>query len=309
MNINAVLACPACKEELSIEDKIFFCKKCGKRFVAKEDIYDFLINGEDAWKYFQGGLFGNDKELEDKFLKTSDSELAPSDLLLKGLIYWYKGNFEAYEKIMNNPEGKNYYTEDYQKAMQSSLDYTKNLLKREKGIIMDLATGMGGLLIPLVKENDMELLSVDISPTSSYGLSRYLKFLKKDHLLTQIVADAKLLPFKSGSIDVITTAAGFQNMEDGEKVFKELRRVSKKLIGICLFMEENDPNLKPEKDKTLYVKKYFKDGLEKAGWKVHFENEIMAKVEPTPRSEILGIRPDEIPETPTVEEFAVVVAE
>lgn len=308
MNINDILACPVCKEELLIEYNTFFCKKCGKKFVTRESIYDFLTGGEDAWKYFKGGPFGNDKELEDKFLKTPDSELAPSDLLLKGLIYWYKGDFEAYEGIMK-ASMKTIYTKERNETTKNVVEHANNLLKKEEGIIMDLASGIGGWLTEFIEKFPRELLSVDISPTSSYGLHRYLKYLKKDHLVTQIVADAKLLPFKNGSIDVITTAAGFQNMEDGEEVFKELRRVSKKLIGICLFMEENDPNLKPEKDKTLHVKKYFKDGLEKAGWKVHFENEIMAKVEPTPRSEILGIRPDEIPETPTVEEFAVVVAE
>lgn len=308
MIIQNILVCPVCKSDLSKKGNEFYCSKCDQKYETKEEIYDFLVSGEDQWRYFKSGIFGGNKELEDKFLNTPNSELATSDLLLKGLIYWYKGNFPAYEKIINNPR-EGFYTEEYQSAMKSSMEYCKEIIKHEDGKVMDLASGMGDFLKELIKDNDREFISVDISPTSSYGLKQYLKYIKKNHLVTQIVADAKLLPFKNDSINLITTAAGFQNMEDGEKVYKELRRVSKKLNGICIFMEENDPNLKLAGDKKLHVKESFKEGLEKAGWKVHFENEIKAKGEPTPKSEILGVRPDTLPETPTTFEFAVVVGE
>jgi len=193
--------------------------------------------------------------------------------------------------------------------MKSSIEYTKNLLKDEKGIILGLASGIGSWLNEFIEEYQREILSVDTDPASSDSLSKYLKYKKSENLVTQIIADTKLLPLKSNSIGVITTAAGLQNIDEGEKVLAELRRTGKKLIGICMFPETDNSGPGPINGKSLHVKEYFKETLEKTGWKIHFENEIKARVEPSPQSKILGGRLYRFPLSPTSSEFAVVVGE
>ena len=123
-----------------------------------------------------------------------------------------------------------------------------------------------------------------------------------------IIAYAANLPLKDDSIDVIVSAVGFQNMQDSKKVFKEVRSVSKKLIALCIFFEDGDPNLAHVSDRGLHVSKEFVRGLEEAGWNSRVENSVRARAEPTPQSGILGIRPDMLPITSTTIEFTTVIA-
>lgn len=307
MNINNILRCPKCHSELSSSNEKFYCAECDRSYEKRAGIYDFLISGEDQWAELGRGFMDNQEELENRLLNSDESQLSPSDLLIKAVALWYKGEFREAERISNKSK-LDVYTDEYNNAMESSMNYAIELLKKENGVILDMASGMGGFLRNLLKECSGNFISLDISPTSSFGLRQYLSYKGWDNRVTQIVADAAKLPFKDKSIDVVTTAVGFQNMQNATPVFKELHRVTKKLIALCIFMEEGDTNLAYVGDKTLHVDKYFKKSLKETGWNVDLENEINARVEPTPVSEILGIRPDKIPVVPTTFKFATVIA-
>ncbi len=307
MNISNILRCPECHRELSTSREKFYCAICDRQYEKKAGIYDFLISGEDQWAKLGNGFMNNQEEMEKRLLNSDESKLSPSDLLIKAVALWYKGDFQEYERITNKGKPA-IYTEEYNDAMKDSVSYAVELIKKQKGVILDLASGMGGFLRSLLEEHPEDFISVDISPTSSFGLRQYLSYKDWDRRVTQIVADAAKLPFKDKSIDVVTTSVGFQNMQNATPVFKELHRISNKLIALCIFMEEGDPNLAYVGDKTLHIDRYFKESLEKMGWNVHLENELRAKAEPTPVSEILGIRPDKIPVVPTTFKFTVVNA-
>ncbi|AKI97807.1 methyltransferase domain-containing protein [Kosmotoga pacifica] len=307
MDLNSILQCPECHGELFIAQNEFNCTVCGRSYRKRVGVYDFLISGEDQWATLGNGFMNGQEEWEKRFLETDEAKLSPSDLLIKAIMLWYKGDFPQFERIMKKAQPA-IYTPEYNSAMKSVTDYAIELLQKESGSIVDLASGMGGFLNDLLTVSSRDIISVDISPTSSFGLRQYLSYKGWDNRVVQVVADAAKLPFKDKSIDVITTAVGFQNMQNGMQTFKELRRVSKKLIAVCIFMEEGDPNLAYVSDKTLHVGKYFKKALEKTGWEVSFENEISARVEPTPVSEIMGIRPDKLPVTPTTFKFVDVIA-
>lgn len=307
MNISNILRCPKCHSELSSSNENFYCTECDRGYKKKVGVYDFLISGEDQWAELGRGFMDNQEELENRLLNSDESQLSPSDLLIKTVALWYKGNFQEAERIMEKAK-PNVYTDEYNSAMERTMEYAIELLKKEDGVIIDLASGMGGFLRNLLKECQNNFISVDVSPTSSFGLRQYLSYKGWDGRVTQIVADAAKLPFRDKSIDVVATAVGFQNMQNATPVFKELRRVTKKLIALCIFMKEGDPNLAYVGDKTLHVDKYFIKSLEETGWKVSLENEINARVEPTPVSEILGIRPDKLPVVPTTFKFATVIA-
>ncbi|MBO8167364.1 MAG: methyltransferase domain-containing protein [Kosmotoga sp.] len=307
MDLNSILRCPLCHGELSISQKGFYCAACDRRYKKRAGVYDFLISGEDQWAMLGKGFMDGQEELRNRLFETYESELSPSDLLMKAVALWYMEEFQELEKISKEALSA-IYTPEYNRAMENSVKYAIELLKKENGTILDLASGMGGFLGDLLKEHSGNFISVDISATSSSILRRYLSYKGWDNRVTQVVADAAKLPFKDKSIDVITTAAGFQNMQNALPVFKELRRVAKKLIALCIFMEEGDPNLAHVSDKTLHVGKYFKKALEEAGWEVSFENEIRARAEPTPASKIFGVKPDKIPVVPTIFKFTTVVA-
>ena len=306
MNIESILQCPACQTSLQREDRRFLCRKCGRDFAKRAGLYDFLLSGEDQWAQFGQGFMNGQEEMEERLLKTPLEELSSSDRLIRSVALWFKGDFEEYERIVKASLA-GVYTDEYNEAMKKSLDYTVDLVKQEKGVVLDLATGMGGLLQELLSSTDRDLISVDVSPTSSLALLQYLRFRNWDDRVVQLIADAARLPFKDRSVDVLTTAMGFQNMQDAEPVFREIRRVSKKMVALCIFISEDDPNLAYVKDRSLHVAGLFRQGLEKAGWEVSIANSIKAHAEPTPQSEIIGSRPDRLPVVPTIFEFATVL--
>jgi demethylmenaquinone methyltransferase/2-methoxy-6-polyprenyl-1,4-benzoquinol methylase len=237
------------------------------------------------------------EELERRFFEPSEDELSPADRLIKATALWYRGEFDDFQRLLR-PSREALYSEECNQAMTESLNRTVELIKKEQGLVLDLATGMGGLLEELLSSTEKEYLSVDISPSSSFGLLQYLRYIGWRERVVQIIADAANLPLKDDSIDVIVSAAGFQNMQDSKKVFKEVRRVSKKLIALCIFFEDDDPNLAHVSDR----------GLEEAGWNSRVENSVRAGAEPTPQSEILGVRPNMLPITSTTIEFTTVIA-
>ncbi len=308
VKVESILQCPSCEPSLKIRNQGFFCDKCDRQYSKRAGLYDFLLSGEDQWARVGKGFMNGQEEMERRLLETPLEELSPSDRLIRAVALWFKGDFEEYEKIAKESL-KGVYTDEYNDAMKKSFDNTVDLVRQEEGIVLDLATGMGGLLQKLLSSTERDFISVDISPTSSLSLLQYLRFRNWDNRVVQLIADAAHLPLRDKSIDVITTAVGFQNMQDAEPVFKEIRRVSRKLVALCIFMDKGDTNLAFVKDKSLHVADLFKKELEKVGWSASLENTLRACVEPTPQSEILGIRPDRIPVVPTVFEFTTVVAE
>lgn len=259
-------------------------------------VLDFLLSGEDQWALVGKGFMNGQEELERRLFEPSEHELSPADRLIKAIALWYRGEFDDFQRLLR-PSREALYTEEYNQAMTESLNRTVELIKKEQGLVLDLATGMGGLLEELLSSTEKEYLAVDISPSSSFGLLQYLRYRGWGERVVQIIAYAANLPLKDDSIDVIVSAIGFQNMQDSKKVFKEVRSVSKKLIALCIFFEDGDPNLAHVSDRGLHVSKEFVRGLEEAGWNSRVENSVRVRAEPTPQSGILGIRPDMLPIT------------
>ncbi len=307
MENEAILQCPACRMGLSGGDDGFFCSGCKREFKRRAGLLDFLLSGEDQWEQIGRGFMNGQEEMEKRLLETPLVELSTADRLIKAVALWYRGDFEEYRRLIEDAL-TGIYTDEYNEAMKKSLNCMVNLVKEEQGVILDLASGMGGLLQELLSSTKGGFISVDVSPTSSFGLLQYLRYRNWGDRVQQLIADAACLPLKDNSVDVVTTAAGFQNMQDAEPVFKEIRRVSKKLITLCIFFERDDPNLAYVRDKSLHVASLFREGLEKAGWSVSMEIVLKARAEPTPQSEILGIRPDRLPVSPTIRHFVTVVA-
>ncbi len=308
IEVESLLQCPSCSSSLLSQEDSFMCSRCGKRFKKRMGIYDFLLSGRDQWEMVGKGFMNGQEEIEKRFFETPEEQLSPADQLIKAVALWYRGKFDEFKRLMKRSR-EAIYTEEYNSAMVQSVYHTVELIKKENGVVLDLATGMGGLLEELLAYTEREYISVDISPSSSFGLLQYLRYRGWGDRVYQIIADGKKLPFRNDSLDLIVSAAGFQNMENSREVFTETRRVSRKLITLCIFFEEDDPNLSYVKDRNLHVSRLFIEGLEEAGWNVTVENVIKARAEPTPQSMILGIRPDQLPVTPTTRNFEIIVAE
>ena len=95
-------------------------------------------------------------------------------------------------------------------------------------IILDIATGPGGGFIPYVLSLDPHktFLMNDIS----FGLLKLWKdFLEKEGInsVSFAVFDAREMPIKSNSVDVITDQAGFDNIFQGDLAVVEAYRVLK----------------------------------------------------------------------------------
>lgn len=308
IEIESLLQCPSCGSSLLRQEDGFMCSFCGKRFNKRMGVYDFLLSGRDQWEMVGKGFMNGQEEIEKRFFETPEEQLSPADQLIKAVALWYRGEFDEFKRLMQSSR-EAIYTEEYNRAMVQSVHHTVELIKKESGVVLDLATGMGGLLEELLTYTERDYLSADISPSSSFGLLQYLRYRGWGDRVYQIIAGGEKLPFKNDSLDLIVSAAGFQNMDNSREVFTESRRVSRKLITLCIFFEEDDPNLAYVKERNLHVSHLFVEGLEEAGWNVTVENVIKVRAEPTPQSMILGIRPDQLPVTATTMNFEIIVAE
>lgn len=102
--------------------------------------------------------------------------------------------------------------------------------------ILDLCTGTGDLAV-ILKEKypDAKVIGVDFSE-KMLDIAR-----KKNPNIEFLEADCSQLPFESESFDLCVISFGLRNVEDLEKVVKEIYRVLKK-DGVFINLDLGKPN-------------------------------------------------------------------
>ncbi|MEG0895852.1 MAG: methyltransferase domain-containing protein, partial [Oscillospiraceae bacterium] len=155
-----------------------------------------------------------------------------------------------------------------------------DLLKKLKGDVCDLATGMGSMLQLLLdsKNKNISIVCTDISKTI-LALTRKIK-QTEDNKVFYIATDGRYMSIKDNSFDYVVSLAAFGNIPESDKVAKEIYRVLRpngKLIIQGNYIKKDTKSFKVAKQYGLergMVEEYLIDDLKNAG----FENIVSTVV-------------------------------
>ena len=107
-----------------------------------------------------------------------------------------------------------------------------------EGLILDVASGPGGGFVPciLYYNDDAYVLMSDIEYRILLEWRRFLKSVGRGRYVGFLAADARKLPIKDNSLDMVVSAGGFSNIPDQGMALREAFRVLKP--GGALYMAE-----------------------------------------------------------------------
>ena len=122
--------------------------------------------------------------------------------------------------------------------------------------VVDLATGSGDVAFALKKElgQSVNIKGIDFcEPMLAKAIEK--KSQKKVFQdIEFILGDILHLPLEDNSVDTLTIAFGFRNLEDRAKGLKEMRRVLSKPNGVLLILEFTQTHLWLRPLYTIYLK-------------------------------------------------------
>lgn len=185
--ILSLLSCPCCKKSFSL-------------FPAEtenEEITEGYIECEEGHRY----------PVRKGMLHMGSEEQADSNTWSD---YYQDMSYEELDKALD--EGK---TENQKKILAKFLeDITAETGRLKQGFLLDIASGRGLLLSKLIETAapDVHIIASDLSFTVL--MYDRLKFAKKARNLkvSYVACDATNLPFKPGSVDMVSTFVGYMNM-------------------------------------------------------------------------------------------------
>lgn len=107
-----------------------------------------------------------------------------------------------------------------------------------KHLILDVASGPGGGFVPCILHynDDAYILMNDIEYRVLLEWRKFLKRIGRGRYVGFLAADAKKLPIKDSSLDIVVSAGGFSNIPDQDMALREAFRVLKP--GGILYMAE-----------------------------------------------------------------------
>lgn len=268
-DIEKLLMCPLCKVDLTDYLK---CPICKHQYSIERDIYIMLHPDldENEWKW--------------------DEKVLSRDV--NGLI----------------AENRSHLNDDTIKAQKLLSEKFNEYSESFHGIVVDMATGLGGLLmeilkasgnyIPIATDVDPNILIVTSNRLEKAGLKGFAK----------VATNAKHMAFRDNSIDFITTLSGFGNIPDGFSAIEETYRTLKKggkLVAALPFVDKGSESADFAKElgvERALVREYLVEDLKKVGFKnIHAEIVSSAVWAENPM--------DALPVTGDMQHFAIVHAE
>jgi len=324
-----MLVCPICHGDLRwdisehkedrIEEAEAFCQACQVGFPIRDGIGLFLtpdLPRQDLWHGMESGLaryLREHPETERKLMDAPLASLSPADQFLRSLVLEERGALAEAREIADLAYPR-LYTPEYLSCHESQYRAVIERLATCNSPIVDLASGKGHMVERLVRELDCPVVATDFSPTILRRDREQFEALGLYEQTSLLCFDARRTPFKSQSIQVLTTNLGLSNIENPGGLLKELRRIVGGIfLAIAAFYPEDDEaNAAIIRQAGLADMAFKRTALARfseAGFEATLENIRRGKASPTPVSQIIeGAAIDALPVQDTILEWCTIVA-
>jgi uncharacterized protein YbaR (Trm112 family) len=324
-----MLECPVCHQSLDwqideqfndhIEKAEARCVGCNAVYPIRDGIGIFLtpdLPRNDLWEQVESQLtiyLQDHPDIERQLMDTPIDDLSPTDQHFRALVLEERGDFTGSREaeVLSN---QNLYTSAYTNCWDSQIKYTLDALSTLDGPVVDLASGRCYLVEKIIEQLKKSVVASDFSLNVLRRDKKLFEFLGIEQHVSLLAFDARLTPFRDGSIKTMTTNLGLPNIQNPGRLLHELNRiVCGTMLAISQFFPVDDePNKKVIVDAGLDPLLYRLSALEhfiSAGWSVKVENTCVAEALPTPASKLLeGARADGLPVAPTEMEWCVLRA-
>ena len=189
---------------------------------------------------------------------------------------WWKESFKKLEKIQidflkSNPHPKNYHwpkdaLHNFIRSWEYPFVYSNifDLLRNRKKIkILDVGSGVTFFPYSL-SELGFSVIALDNDPKTKIGLNKSNQAMSKKYgELEILIADAKKIPLKKESFDLVYSISVLEHIPNNHLVIKELARILKR-NGFCILtfdinLNKNDIGVDSDGFKKLKenIDKYF----------------------------------------------------
>jgi uncharacterized protein YbaR (Trm112 family) len=324
-----MLECPVCHHALHwqideqfndhIEQGEARCESCPAKYPVREGIGIFLtpdLPRNDLWEQVESHLTAylrDHPDLERQLMAPPIEDLSPTDQHFRALVLEERGAF-AEARRAEDLSNKNLYTPEHVGCHSSQSEYILNALAPLDGPIVDLASGRCYLVEMIVEAIQRPVVGSDFSLSALRRARRMFEFLDLAPYVSFLAFDARLTPFRDGSIKTMTTNLGLPNIENPGRLLHELNRITDgTFLAISHFFPvEDESNRKAIEAAGLDPLLYRQSAMQQfasAGWSVSVENACVAQSLPTPASTLFeGARADGLPVAPTQLEWCVLRA-
>lgn len=178
-----------------------------------------------------------------------------------------------------------------------------------------MASGRCYLVEQLAQRLKRPIVASDVSPSVLNKARWRLEWRGVSEYVSLLAFDARLTPFKTATVKMLTTNLGLANIREPGNLLQELRRiVDGRFFAISHFYpENNDANAEKINElglATLLFRRWALDCFESTGWKAKVVNSCFGKARPTPIGVVLeGATIDTLPVAETRLEWCTLIAE
>lgn len=324
------LECPICHSELDWtiveqDDKRILtaeicCRACRSAYAVRDGIGLFLtsnLSRDDLWQEADSQLtryLRQHPDIERQLMQSPLDTLAPADQFFRALVLEEYGNY-AEAKAIEDLANAGLYTAEYLACLNSEINYVVENLASSDDPIVDIASGRCYLVEQLAQRLKRPIVASDFSPSVLQQARRRLEWRGVYEYVSLLVFDARLTPFKTGMVRMLTTNLGLANIREPRNLLQELRRiVGGRLFAISVFYPENDDANAQRISElglaTLLFRRSALNCFENAGWKIKVVNSCFGKARPTPLGVVLeGATIDTLPVAETTLEWCTAIAE
>jgi SAM-dependent methyltransferase len=323
-----LLICPTCGGTLDwdvtarageeIVEAVATCTGCRSSYATLGGIGGFVAGSDaaDLWREAESGLaryLAENPDVERALLGRELLELGPADRFFRAYVLEERGDIEGAREA-EEAALQALYPSEQRACHRRQLDYITNEARGAPAPVVDIASGRGRLAELLARQLDVLVVATDVSPVVLRRTLRALDFLGLAGRVSFVALDARSTPFRAGSVGLLTSNVGLQNVERPGTLLQELRRITagRLLAASQLFPPEDRVNRRAAEAAgfaPLAYRESALDAFEAAGWRMVIANSCLAHARPTPESELIpGARIDAFPVAETTAEWCVLDA-
>lgn len=320
-----ILVCPACHGSLRwaiyrdhddhLESAEASCTACSASYPVRESIAVFLtpdLPREDLWEQTDTGLTRHLREnpdIEQRLLETPLERLNPADQFFRAMVLEAKGDFKGSEEA-EQLALRGLYTNAYLDCWQRQVSYLVDRLHETSGPIIDLASGRCEWVRHMLRQLTNPIVASDFSLTVMKRNRAWLQYTGDHRRVSLLCFDAKRTPFKTGSVQTLTTNVGLPNIKAAAELHEEIRRIlSGTFFAISHFYPPGDENAQTISQAGLADRLYHRPAtqwMRDARLQVQVQNLCRGAAAPTPAAEVIaGARIDGLPVAETQLEWCV----